>query len=162
FTSRVLRICGSSSTTSTRLITDLLARLAGTLLQKRAYPGILEQSPARGTAVRPRGRSFGAAQREHHGRAAPRGVLDEDLAPHRLYESSGDCQAEPDAVGRHAAPVAEALEGLEDAVTVGHGDAGPLIDHPQVHPVTHLPGLDTDGASRWGPRKGVVDDVGNR
>jgi len=70
----------------------------------------------------------------------------------------GHGQPEPDAA---ATGVAQALEGLEEAVAVTGRDAGAVVDDLEFDPVAVAGGGDLDRPVGWGPDQRVGDDVGD-
>ena len=72
------------------------------------------------------GRCRLGGQAQGHGEAAARGVVRGEAAAHGLGQPAGQGQPEADAGG--VVSVAEALEGQEDAVPVGRGDARAVVD----------------------------------
>ena len=77
---------------------------------------------------------------------------------HGVQKPVGDGQPESDA---DAAGVAQALEGLEEAVAVAGRDAGAVVDDLEFDPVAVAGRGDLDRPVGRGPGQGVGDNVGD-
>ena len=74
------------------------------------------------------------AQSKDHGESSAGGVVGGQRAPHRFGQAAGQGQTQPDTAAAVVA-VAEALEGQEHGVAFGGGDAGTVVDDPQLDAV---------------------------
>ena len=123
---------------------ELEGRLAGWGEVDLVAAGAEVRARARaGSAARRRRRGCGSSARlqaHDHRQPAAGGVLDLDLAAHRLDEALRDREAEPDAVA--AAGVAESLEGQEHPLALGRRDARAAVDDPHVDVAVDRPGRD--------------------
>lgn len=92
---------------------------------------------------------------QDHRCAPSRGVVEDEVPSHGLDEAFGDGEAEPDTAT--GAAVAEALEGQENAVTVGRGNSGSAVDDAELDPV---PGRTASHDANWGGERGGGERVG--
>jgi hypothetical protein len=91
--------------------------------------------------------------RDGHGQAAAESLLRLKRAVHRFGQAAGQREPQPDADG--ALAIVEPLEGREDPVPVGLGDAWAVVDDAQRDPAA----AGTGGQQRRRPVRGVPQRV---